>query len=75
MVGHFTSYAYLRLCTISLCGKKRSFIFNYYYYFLATPGGMQDLHSLTRDQTYAPCIGSRVLNTLATKEAPRGDKF
>ena len=34
---------------------------------------MQDLHSLTRDQTYAPCIGSRVLNTLTTKEAPRGD--
>ena len=28
--------------------------------FLAAPCGMGDPSSLTRDRTYAPCIGSRV---------------
>ena len=28
------------------------------FYFLASPLGMQDLSSPTRDQTHVPCIGS-----------------
>ena len=28
------------------------------FFFLAMPGGMQDLSSLSRDQTHAPYIGS-----------------
>ena len=34
------------------------FPFIYLLIFLTTPGGMQDLSSLTRDRTNAPCIGS-----------------
>ena len=29
-----------------------------FWFILATPRGMWDLNSLTRDQTYAPCSGS-----------------
>ena len=32
----------------------------FYFYFLATLHSMQDLSSLTKDQTHAPCSGSTV---------------
>ena len=34
------------------------FFFFFLFFFLATPHGMWDLSSLTRDQTCAPCSGS-----------------
>ena len=34
-----------------------------FFNFLATPHGMWDLSSPTRDRTHDPCIGSRVLTT------------
>ena len=30
----------------------------YLFFFLAAQCGMQDLSSLTRDQTHAPCMGN-----------------
>ena len=33
------------------------------YIYLAVPGGIWDLSSLTRDQTHTPCIGSAILTT------------
>ena len=38
---------------------------------LATPHDRWDLSSLTRDRTYAPCIGKWSLNHWTTKEVPR----
>ena len=38
--------------------------------FLAVSCGMQDLSSLTRDQTHAPCTGSTVLATGLLGESP-----
>ena len=57
----------LKLCVAVKAHNKskvlRKYVQYYYYYysllfFLATPGGMQDLSSPTRDQTCAPCNGS-----------------
>ena len=39
---------------------ERNFFF---FFFFATPGGIQDINSPTRDQTCMPCSGSRVLTT------------
>ena len=33
-------------------------LFSFYHFFLVLPCGIQDLSSLTRDQTHVPCIGS-----------------
>ena len=33
-------------------------VFSYFLYSLAVPHGLQDLSSLTRDRTCAPCSGS-----------------
>jgi len=35
-----------------------------FFYFLATPHGMPDLSSLTRDQIHTPCSGSAESSTL-----------
>ena len=36
------------------------------YFFLAMPRGMQNLNSLTTDQTFAPCSGSKESQLLGT---------
>ena len=41
-----------------------------FFYFLATPAGMRDLSSLTRDQTHTPYLGSTSLNHWTAKEVP-----
>ena len=38
--------------------SRADVLFFLFLIFLATPGGMWDLSSLTRDQTSAPCVGS-----------------
>ena len=38
--------------------------------FLATPHGMQDLSSLTRDRILASTVEARILNQWTTKEVP-----
>lgn len=58
--------------TFQYVARREVFIFNYYY-FLATPGGMQDLHSLDQGSNLCPCIGSRVLNTLVWPQKPQED--
>ena len=42
------------------------------FYFLAKSYSLQDLSSLTRDQTCAPCIGSTVLTTGLTRKSYKG---
>ena len=39
-----------------------------FFFFFATPYSMQNLSSLTRDRTCAPCIGSESLNCWTTRE-------
>ena len=41
-----------------------------FFYFLATPAGMWDLSSLTRDQTHTPYLRSTSLNHWPAKEVP-----
>ena len=41
------------------------------FLFLATLWGMQDLNSLTRDQTCAPVLGTWSLNPWTTREVPK----
>lgn len=33
--------------------------FFFFFFFLATPHGLQDLSSLTRDQTWAPVVRAK----------------
>ena len=40
------------------------------YFFLAMPRGMQNLNSLTTDQTFAPCSGSKESQLLDCREFP-----
>ena len=49
-----------------------AFFFFFNFYFLAKSYKMQDLSSLTRDQTCAPCIGSTVLTTGLTGKSCKG---
>ena len=48
------------------------FFFFFNFYFLAKSYNMQDISSLTRDQTCAPCIGSTVLTTGLTGKSCKG---
>ena len=48
-------------------GGKTIIIF---FLFLAVPHGMWDLTSLTRDWTYAPCIGSTEFSPLDRQGSP-----
>ena len=51
---------YLSICSIFLFLKKNliPLLKPPHSFFLAVPKGMQDLSSLTRDRTHAPCNGS-----------------
>ena len=40
------------------------------FFFFATPYGMQDISSLSRDRTQAPCLESQSLNHWTTRESP-----
>ena len=41
-----------------------------FYVLIFWPRGMWDLRSLTRDQTYTPCIGRQNLNPWTAREVP-----
>ena len=59
--GHANSALKPTGLEVVYCGwREVSFLFFYMYIFnfLATPRGMRDLCSPTRDGTCAPCIGS-----------------
>ena len=56
-------YRSLPLAIYSFKEKKKN-------YFLATPHGMWDLGSLTRDQTHGPYKGSTVLTTGPPRKSP-----
>ena len=64
-----------RTFTISLaCTLLLSFVFDLLVYFsfiyLAVLHGLQDLSSLTGDQTQSPAVKVLSLNQCATREAP-----
>ena len=42
----------------------------FFFFFLATLGGMQDLSSLTRDRAHAACIGSSESLNHLNREVP-----
>ena len=45
------------LLTISICEVPVLVLTIFLFFFLAVPRGLQDLSSLTRDRTCAPCSG------------------
>ena len=69
--GHFFFYTYIGLL-VGVWKFLRFFFFNFFFpyafvflflIFMVVPHSMWDISSPTRDQTYAPCIGSAVLTT------------
>lgn len=44
-------------------GKMSIQIFCFFFFFFASPHGLWDLGSLTKDWTWAPCSGSTVITT------------
>ena len=62
-------------CRVSLTFSEGFFVCLFwflsgFFFFFASPNGMQDLSSLTRDWTCAPCIGSTVLTTELPGKSP-----
>ena len=64
--------AYIRASNQTL-NKESSTFFFFFLIFLATPGGMRDLSSLTRDGTHAPCSGSVESQPLDSQGSPLKD--
>ena len=56
-----------RLLELFVCFVLRA---DFIYLSLAAPHSMQDLNSLTRDQTHAPDSGSQTPNHWTTREFP-----
>ena len=54
-------------------GQLRPWTF--FFFFLVSPRGMQDLSSLTRDWTCAPCSGSVASSPLEHQGSPLGQMF
>ena len=48
---------------------------DFFFFFLVSPRGMQDLSSLTRDRTSAPCSGSVASSPLEHQGSPLGQMF
>ena len=73
MTEHLATYYFTSFSVISpnpISGLQRILLlllFN--FYFLAESYSLQDLSSLTRDQTCAPCTGSTFLTTGLTRKS------